>query len=92
MARSLGASARGQQPVMGGKMPGRATQQQINALQALPIDDMETSFLQLMIRHHEVGIAMARHVLSQRKLPVVTRLAQAIVRRSRVRLHTGRPC
>jgi uncharacterized protein (DUF305 family) len=69
----------GPQPTMTGGMPGMATQQEINELQTLPVDEMETSFLQLMIRHHEGGVAMAREALGQTKLPVVTRLAQAIV-------------
>lgn len=67
----------GPQPTM--QMPGMATQQQINALQTLPVAEMETSFLQLMIRHHQGGIAMAQEALRQTKRAEVTQLANAIV-------------
>jgi uncharacterized protein (DUF305 family) len=64
---------------MASDMPGMATQQQINDLQTLPIDPMEVSFLQLMIRHHEGGVAMVRQALQQTNHSVVVRLAQAVV-------------
>ena len=61
------------------QMPGMATQQQVNELQALPVAAMETSFLQLMIRHHQAGVAMAQAALGQTRRPEVVRLARAIV-------------
>ena len=61
------------------EMPGMATQQQINDLQTLPVDQMEVSFLQLMIRHHEGGVAMAQQALQQTNHSIVVRLAQAII-------------
>lgn len=67
----------GAQPTM--QMPGMATQQQINQLQTLPVAEMETSFLQLMIRHHQGGIMMAEDTLRQTKRAEVVQLAQAIV-------------
>lgn len=60
-------------------MPGMATQQQVNALSTLPVPDAERSMLQLMIRHHEGAVIMAKDVLTQTKRPEVVRLAQAIV-------------
>lgn len=67
----------GSQPDM--QMPGMATQQQINELQTLPVAAMETSFLQLMIRHHQGGVAMAQAALRQTRRPEVAPLAMAIV-------------
>lgn len=60
-------------------MPGMATQADVNALRALPIPEMETAFLQLMIRHHAGGVQMAQDVLRQTDRREVTQLAQAIV-------------
>lgn len=68
----------GAQPTM--QMPGMATQQHINELQTLPVAEMETSFLQLMIRHHQGGIAMAEEALRQTNRAEVVQLASAIVR------------
>ncbi len=67
----------GAQPTM--QMPGMATQQQINQLQTLPVAEMEASFLQLMIRHHQGGIMMAEDTLRRTKRSEVTQLANAIV-------------
>ena len=67
----------GPQPDM--QMPGMATQQQVNELQTLPVTAMETSFLQLMIRHHQAGVAMAQAALGQTRRTEVVRLATAIV-------------
>lgn len=67
----------GVQPTM--QMPGMATQQQINELVALPVAEMEASFLQLMIRHHQGGIMMAEDALRRTKRTEVVQLAQAIV-------------
>lgn len=68
-------------PVMGGQgqMMGMATLEQVYALDTLPVAEAEISFLQLMIRHHQGGIAMAKQVLSQTNRPEVLQLANAIV-------------
>jgi uncharacterized protein (DUF305 family) len=60
-------------------MPGMASQQQVNALQTLPVADAEVSFLRLMIRHHQGGVRMAQQELRQTQQPEVVRLATAIV-------------
>ena len=71
----------GAQPPMAGQaaMMGMATQQQVNALQTLPLTEAEVVFLQLMIRHHQGGVAMAEAALAQTQRPEVVRLATAIV-------------
>lgn len=67
-------------PMLGqGEMMGMATQQQVNDLQTLPVNQMEVAFLQLMIRHHQGGVMMAQAALRQTNRPEVARLATAIV-------------
>jgi len=61
-------------------MMGMATQQEVNALQTLTIIGAEISFLQLMIRHHQGGVAMAEDTLRQTRRSEVVRLATAIVK------------
>ena len=69
-----------QPPMNGqGEMMGMATQQQVNDLRTLPAGQAEVVFLQLMIRHHQGGVAMAEDVLRQTRRPEVVRLATAIV-------------
>jgi uncharacterized protein (DUF305 family) len=62
-----------------GEMMGMASQQQVNDLQTLPTAEAEVSFLQLMIRHHQGGVAMAQEALGRTNRPEIVRLAQAIV-------------
>jgi len=71
----------GPQPPMAGHaaMLGMATQQEVNALQTLPVAEAEVSFLQLMTRHHQGGVAMAAEALRQTRRPEVVRLATTIV-------------
>jgi uncharacterized protein (DUF305 family) len=72
----------GKEPPMQGmaSMMGMATQPQVNALRTLPISEAEKSFLELMIRHHQGGIAMANDALQRAQRPEVLRLANAIVK------------
>ena len=44
-----------------GPMPGMATDEQVAALDSLPVTQMEEQFLRLMIRHHRGAVAMAGH-------------------------------
>lgn len=62
-----------------GEMMGMATQAQINELKALPVPAAEVAFLNLMIRHHQGGVAMAEEALKQTRRPEVVRMARAIV-------------
>jgi uncharacterized protein (DUF305 family) len=67
-------------PMQGmGEAMGMASQEQVNALSSLSIDQAEVRFLQLMIRHHEGGVTMAQDVLKKTKNRVIQRLAQSIV-------------
>ena len=71
----------GPQPPMDGQgeMMGMATQEQVNQLATRPVPAAELSFLQLMIRHHQGGIALAQEALKRTSRPEVVRLARAIV-------------
>ncbi|MBB5629041.1 DUF305 domain-containing protein [Sphaerisporangium krabiense] len=60
-------------------MPGMASDQEMKKLQAAGGKDAEILFLQLMIRHHEGGVQMARAALNLSKRPEVRTIAQSIV-------------
>ncbi|GEN78927.1 DUF305 domain-containing protein [Actinotalea fermentans] len=60
-------------------MPGMATAEQLAALRDARGSDAERLFLELMIAHHEGGVAMARSALDLAEHPAVRRLAQAVV-------------
>ncbi len=62
------------------QMPGMATQEQVNALKTLPSPALEKQFLELMIRHHQGGVAMAQAELQTGSQPNVKRLADNIVK------------
>lgn len=67
-------------PMVGmGTMMGMATAEQIDALRSLPLAEAEIVFLQLMIRHHQGALGMARAAQDQAKRPEVVRLATAII-------------
>lgn len=75
------------QPLSGEQVPmgrhrammGMASQQDINRLRSFPVQEAETTFLKLMIRHHQGGVIMAQQALNQTQRPEVQRLATAIV-------------
>jgi uncharacterized protein (DUF305 family) len=48
-----------------GLMPGMATQEQIDSLLTLPVDEAEVLFLQLMIHHHQGGVDMGQGYLDR---------------------------
>jgi uncharacterized protein (DUF305 family) len=60
-------------------MPGMATTPEMERLQASEGKDGEILFLQLMIRHHEGGVDMAKGLLRLSDRPEVRTLAQHIV-------------
>jgi uncharacterized protein (DUF305 family) len=60
-------------------MPGMATQAQLDKLGTLRGKDAEIMFLQLMIAHHEAGVAMARDGLAHAQVQQVKDLAQTMV-------------
>ncbi|MBT0770697.1 DUF305 domain-containing protein [Kineosporia sp. J2-2] len=63
-----------------GLMPGMATQAEVNKLRTLPTDQADILFLQLMIKHHEGGVAMAEAALKLTDEPVVVALCKTIVK------------
>jgi uncharacterized protein (DUF305 family) len=66
-------------PLADGRMPGMATNAEINQLRTLPVDRADVLFLQLMIAHHRAGIAMAQMAQALTREPVVDRLAASMV-------------
>lgn len=45
---------------VGSTMPGLASPEAIASLETLPLDEMDRTFLTLMIKHHEGGLVMAQ--------------------------------
>jgi uncharacterized protein (DUF305 family) len=62
-----------------GRMPGLATDAQINQLRTLPVAQADVLFLQLMIAHHRAGVAMAQMAGALTSVGVVDRLAATMV-------------
>jgi uncharacterized protein (DUF305 family) len=60
-------------------MAGMATNEELDALRRATGHDAEVLFLQLMIRHHEGGVLMARALLERSSHDVVVPLADRIV-------------
>jgi uncharacterized protein (DUF305 family) len=63
-----------------GLMPGMATQDQIDDLKTMPVDQMNVEFLQLMIVHHEAGVEMAEAIIPRTDQSPVKDLAQSIIK------------
>lgn len=59
-------------------MPGMATPAQLNRLESLHGKALDVLFLQLMIRHHQGGLPMARYAVEHARLLYVRDLAQAM--------------
>jgi uncharacterized protein (DUF305 family) len=62
-----------------GLMPGMATEQELSELQSLQGTAFDVRFLQLMIRHHQGGRAMAEYAAQHAQLAPVRSLARSIV-------------
>lgn len=62
-----------------GLMPGMATQDQLDQLAGASGRDAERLYLQLMIPHHEAGLAMAEFAADEADNDTVQHLAQTIV-------------
>jgi uncharacterized protein (DUF305 family) len=63
----------------GGLMPGMATPAQMNKLESLHGKALDILFLQLMIRHHQGALPMARYAIAHASNPAVRTLAGAMV-------------
>ncbi|MDP9219122.1 MAG: DUF305 domain-containing protein [Actinomycetota bacterium] len=66
-------------PLPDGRMPGLATNAQINQLRTLPVGQADVLFLQLLIAHHKAGVVMAQMAEALTRDPVVDRLAGNMV-------------
>jgi uncharacterized protein (DUF305 family) len=62
-----------------GLMPGMATDEQIQQLRDLPVDEAEVLFLQLMIRHHQGGVEMAEALLERSDESGVELMADRVI-------------
>ncbi|MET9225615.1 DUF305 domain-containing protein [Lentzea sp. NPDC003310] len=63
---------------MSTSMPGMATSQELAKLRGLSGPEFDVFFLELMTRHHEGGISMARYGADNASVPVVRGLAASI--------------
>ena len=61
-----------------GRMPGMASPEEMNQLRQATGVEAEIIFLQLMIPHHQSGVAMAQAAADQAKLAYVRDLAQGM--------------
>jgi uncharacterized protein (DUF305 family) len=62
----------------GAVMPGMATESELADLRALSGTELDVRFLQLMIRHHQGGLAMARYGQAHATQAAVRTLARSI--------------
>lgn len=80
MTRYAGTGGAHHDPAPGAhQMPGMATADEVAALGTLPPEEAETSFLQLMQRHHYGGIAMAQDLTAQVSDGLVAQLATSMI-------------
>jgi uncharacterized protein (DUF305 family) len=63
----------------GGLMTGMATPAEMSALQQMSGKALDIRFLQLMIRHHQGGVIMAKYALAHATLDYVRTAASSIV-------------
>jgi uncharacterized protein (DUF305 family) len=61
------------------QMPGMATTEELNRLKTLSGKDVDVFFLQLMLRHHQGGLAMAQYAADHAGVGYVRNLASKIV-------------
>jgi uncharacterized protein (DUF305 family) len=63
----------------GARMPGLASQADLDELGGLTGVDAERKYLTLMIAHHRGGVEMAQALLERSRNPLVTDLATGMV-------------
>ena len=61
-----------------GRMPGMATQAEVDKLQKTTGKPMDVYFLQLLLRHHQGGLPMAQYGAAHASEPYVRNVAQKI--------------
>lgn len=60
-------------------MPGMATPDELAELRSLSGEELDVYFLQLMLRHHKGGVAMARYAKHHGEVDTVTTLANSML-------------
>jgi uncharacterized protein (DUF305 family) len=60
-------------------MPGMASSAELAALRQATGTDVDVMFLQLMLRHHEGGLAMMEYAQTHAQSPAVINLAKSMV-------------
>jgi uncharacterized protein (DUF305 family) len=66
-------------PAGGPLMPGMATDAELAKLRSLPGKQLDVYFLQLMLRHHQGGTAMAQYAASHSSLPALKALVNSML-------------
>ncbi|WP_278315317.1 DUF305 domain-containing protein [Lolliginicoccus levis] len=71
----------------GALMPGMATSEEMARLRGLEGSEQDVYFLQLMLRHHEGGLPMARAAIDQASTRLVTGIAQKMLDGQKKEIH-----
>jgi uncharacterized protein (DUF305 family) len=66
-------------PAGGAPMPGMATDEELAKLRSLSGKPMDVYFLQLMLRHHQGGTAMAQYAQDHSGLPAIKALTTSML-------------
>ncbi|OXM67840.1 DUF305 domain-containing protein [Amycolatopsis vastitatis] len=66
-------------PAGGPLMPGMATDAELTKLRSLSGKQLDVYFLQLMLRHHQGGTAMAQYAASHSSLPALKALVNSML-------------
>jgi len=66
-------------PAEGPLMPGMATDKELSKLRSLSGRPFDVYFLQLMLRHHQGGTAMAQYAASHSSLPALKALVNSML-------------
>jgi uncharacterized protein (DUF305 family) len=66
-------------PAGGALMPGMATDKELSKLRSLSGREFDVYFLQLMLRHHQGGTAMAQYAADHSNLPALKALVNSIL-------------
>jgi uncharacterized protein (DUF305 family) len=75
----MGAAGHGGHGAGVAQMPGMATDEELAGLRASTGAALDVRFLQLMLRHHEGGVEMARYAAEHATVPEVRALASQMV-------------
>lgn len=73
----------GHGPGGGARMPGMATEAELDAMREADGEDAEVLYLQLMTVHHRAGVDMARAAVERAEDEQIVRLAKGMVRGQR---------